>query len=332
MTITGFERPLTVEETRWVVEQAGRAPSIHNTQPWRFRVVADTFELYADTSRVLSACDPDGRELVVSCGAALLNLRIALRKVGFDAKVTLLPDARDPRLLARVVATEAEPARLQDRKTYAALLRRRTHRGGFEARPVPSSVLVSLQRAAEDEGAELIYIHDPGQRGRVLELARRAEVAMSTDDRVRAELADWTPPSGSRRRDGVPASAYEAEPFRHDDDLPARDFDQGRGQGALPPTEPAPAGVVAVLATLGDVQRDWLMAGQALERVLVTAAEHEVLAAVHSQLTEVDSLRNELRRELYDSRQPQLLLRLGFASPTPPTPRRPVTDVLDLTS
>jgi hypothetical protein len=331
MTITGFERPLTVHEARWAVEQAGKAPSIHNTQPWRFRWSGGTFELYADTSRVLSASDPDGREAVVSCGAALLNLRVALRKVGFDAKVGLLPDARDPRLLARVVATEASPATPEERKLYAALLRRQSHRGGFEERPVPSSVLVELQRAATEEGAELVYVHDLGQRRRVLELAGRAETALSTDDRVRAEIADWTPPPGSRRRDGVPTSAYEAEPRSHDDDLPARDFDQDRGQGSLRPTAPMPAGVIAMLATTGDLQRDWLMAGQALQRVLVTAAQHHVFAAVHSQLAEVSSLRNELRREFYDAGHPQLLLRLGFAAPSALTPRRPVADVLELT-
>src|SRR5436309_667926 len=148
MTITGFERPLTTDEARWAVEQAGKAPSIHNSQPWRFHWAGDTFELYADTTRVLSAADPDGRELVVSCGAALFNLRIALRKVGFDARVHVLPTPSDPRLLARITATESKPASAEERLTYAALLRRHTHRGGFEERPVPSVVLVELQRAA----------------------------------------------------------------------------------------------------------------------------------------------------------------------------------------
>lgn len=331
MTITGFERPLTTDEVRWAVEQACKAPSIHNSQPWRFHWAGDTFELYADTTRVLSAVDPDGRELVVSCGAALLNLRVALRKVGFDAKVDVLPKPGEPRFLARIVAKEANPATPEERKLYAALLRRHTHRGGFEERPVPSGVLVELQRAAEAEGAELIYVHDPGQRRRVLELARRAEVMLSTDERIRAEISEWTPPPGSRRRDGVPATAYEAKPRRHDDDLPARDFDQSRGQGSLPSTAPIPAGVVAVLATTGDLQFNWLAAGQALQRVLLTAAEHNIYAALHSQLAEVKSLRNELRREFYDCGYPQLLLRLGFAPEGTLTPRRPVAEVLDLT-
>src|SRR3954451_633086 len=131
MTTNVFQRRITPDEARWVIDQACKAPSVHNTQPWRFRWTAasNTVELYADTTRVLSAIDPYGRELVISCGAALFNLRIALRKIGFDAKVTVLPDPREPRLLARIIATEGKPTSRDERRMYAALLRRHTHRG-----------------------------------------------------------------------------------------------------------------------------------------------------------------------------------------------------------
>src|SRR4051812_30307233 len=332
MTTNVFQRRITPDEARWVIDQACKAPSVHNTQPWRFRwsAASNTVELYADTTRVLSAVDPYGRELVISCGAALLNLRIALRKLGFDPEVALLPDAGEPRLLARVVVAEGKAASREERRTYAALLRRHSHRGGFEDRAVPASVLVALQSAATIEGAELVYVHDFGQRRRVLELARAAERVMSNDEWVRLEIAEWPPPPGSRRLDGVPAGAYEAEPRRHDDDLPARDFDQGRGQGSLTPTAEVPTGTIAVLATTGDVQCDWLRAGQALQRVLVTAVEYRVFAAVHSQLAEVSPLRNELRREFYDNGHPQLVMRLGYAPQSPLTPRRPAAEVLEL--
>ena len=330
-SITGFERPLTKDEARWAVEMAAKAPSIHNTQPWRFRWHQDTFELYADTTRMLSAVDPTGRELVISCGAALLGLRLALRKIGFDSKVRVLPDQADPAFLARVVATESSPATLAERLGFAALLHRHTHRGGFTDQPIPSAVLVDMQHAAEVEGAELVYVHDFGQRRRVLSLARAAADAMAKNDGVRAEIMEWTPPPGSGRRDGIPATAYEAEPRRHEDDLPARDFDLGRGQGSLSSTAPVPAGVIALLATVGDRQVDWLAVGQALQRVLVTATQRGISAAVHSQLTELASSRNEMRREFYSNGYPQLLLRFGYAPPGSPTPRRPVDEVIDLT-
>src|SRR3954453_4678101 len=103
-----FRRPLSTPDAKWIVEQACRAPSIHNTHPGRFHFDAGTFKLRADTRRGLSASDPAGRELAITCGAALFNLRVAVRKLGYTPTVSLLPDQRDPRLLARVEVGESQ--------------------------------------------------------------------------------------------------------------------------------------------------------------------------------------------------------------------------------
>src|SRR5581483_10025181 len=145
------EQPLSLNDVRWAVTQAGRAPSIHNTQPWRFRWDGSAFELRADTTRGLTVSDPDGRELVLSCGAALYNLRLALAKLGHRAIVTPLPDRTDPRLLARVEVAPSVPADAATRLTFAALLRRHTHRGAFDDRPLAPDLAVALQRAADEE-------------------------------------------------------------------------------------------------------------------------------------------------------------------------------------
>ena len=321
--------PLSTANARWAVEQASRAPSLHNTQPWRFTFDGHRFDLYADTSRGLTVTDRDGRELVLSCGAALYNLRVALRKLGYRGGVTLLPDRSNPRLLASVTATESTPAGVAERREYAALTRRHTHRGPFEDRVLTPELAAMMQRAADEEGSHLVYVHDPGQRRRVLELARAAERAQQRDERVASELAAWTPPPTAPRRDGVPASAYSSEPPVPPDDLPPRDFDQSRGYGRLGNHDPAP-GVLAVLVSASDLQLDWLRAGQALERVLITASERWAFAALHSPLTEVPNLRAELRRELCTSGYPQILLRFGYAPDATITPRRPVDDVLEL--
>lgn len=320
---------MTAADVRWVVAQAARAPSIHNTQPWRFSWNGHSFELRADTQRGLTSIDPDGRELVLSCGAALYNLRLALRKLGMDYTVTLLPDPHEPRLLARVEVRPGLPADVRIRRMYAALTRRHTHRGPFEDRPLSTELAVGLQEAAADEGASLVYIYDPGQRRRVLHLAREAERKLAEDERVRAELAEWAPGPTAHRRDGVPAYAYAQEPSTLVDDLPGRDFDLGRGLGQSETVEQPPGGL-AVLITPRDLEVDWLQGGQALEHVLVTAAERYAFAAMHSQVIEAPSLREELRRELCTAGWPQLLLRFGYSINVQTTPRRPVDDVLDL--
>jgi len=323
-------QPLAMADARWAIEQACRAPSLHNTQPWRFTFDGRRIELFADTSRGLTATDPDSRELVLSCGAALYNLRVALRKVGYDGRPTLLPNPANPRLLASVAIVETAPATVAERREYAALIRRHTHRGPFEARPLTPELAVLLQRAAHEENAQLIYVHDPGQRRRVLQLARTAERAQQADERIAAELAAWTPSPGVTHRDGVPATAYSSEPRASANDLPPRDFDQSRGYGRLSSHDPAP-GVMAVLTSPTDLQPDWLRAGQALERVLLVAADRWAFAALHSPLTEVPHLRAELRRELCTSGYPQILLRFGYAPDATVTPRRSVDEVLDLT-
>ena len=321
---------LSTNDVRWAIAQATRAPSIHNTQPWRFRWDGRAFELRADTRRGLTAADPQGRELVLSCGAALFNLRLALRKLGFEAHVQLLPSAAEPRLLARVIVEPGEPADVVTRRMYAAMTRRHTHRGEFEDRPLSADLAVALQQAAAEEGASLLYVHDPGQRHRVLHIARAAERQLAADERVRAEIAEWTPAPAVNRRDGVPSTAYAAEPSALVDDLPGRDFDLGRGYGQVEPAEQPPGGLAVLLSPL-DLQVDWLQAGQALERVLVVAAERGAFAAMHSQSIEIPNLREEIRRELCTNGYPQILLRFGYATESAATPRRPVDDVLDLT-
>ena len=329
MTPTTFGIPLSTKDARWAVEQACLAPSVHNTQPWRFSWDGTSYELHADTRRGLTASDPDGRELVISCGAALFNLRLALRKVGYDARVETLPDAVDPRFLARITPYEAAPSDAEERRAFAAMTRRHTHRGAFDDQPLAPDVTVAMQRAAELEFAQLVLVADPGQRRHVLALARSAERALVNDVEVQAEISAWTPSPSSRRQDGVPASAYAADPVHHPDDLAPRDYDQGRGYGIGDAVENAP-GVIGVLVTEGDRQEDWLAAGQALERLLVSAALRGAYAALHSQVTEVPHLRNELRRELCITGYPQMVLRFGYAPDAQHSPRRPVADVLVL--
>ncbi|MDQ2875014.1 MAG: hypothetical protein M3Y33_09580, partial [Actinomycetota bacterium] len=93
---------VTPAEMTSLVAAAGRAPSLHNSQPWRFRVRGDVVELHADPGRALRQVDPEGRELVISCGAALFGLRLGLRRLGYVPRVELRPDPGQPGLLARV--------------------------------------------------------------------------------------------------------------------------------------------------------------------------------------------------------------------------------------
>ncbi|HTR71077.1 MAG TPA: hypothetical protein VMH41_12735 [Mycobacteriales bacterium] len=328
MTTAATDLPPSLDTVRWLVEQACRAPSVLNSQPWRFTYTGEAIELWADTSRGLTFADPEGRELALSCGAALFNLRVAIRSLGLTPDVRLLPDPDGPRLLAQISLLPGQAADPDEAAALSALARRHTRRSGFDDKPISPELGVYLQRAADAEGALLFHVNEPGMRRRLLQLARTAEREIAGDPRAQAELERWTPEPGSGQRDGVPATAYPARPQLVGDALAARDLDRGRGIGSADPDGGLPESI-SVIVTPTDVQADWLVAGQAMERVLVRAAQDWAFAAIDSQMVELPHIRAELRRALGVSGFPQIILRLGHAGSAPSTPRRPVDDVLE---
>jgi hypothetical protein len=321
------------DQVRFLVGIAARAPSVHNTQPWRFQAGPAGLELHADRTRQLRAVDPAGRELLISCGAALFGLRLAARKLGYLPVVELLPDTRQPDLLARVRLGRKVPLGVGEWAMLAAVPHRHTHRGPFSPEPIPDGLLPRLQHDAIAEGATLVLL-DEAARARMRRLAAVAARWQYRDAAVRDELTQWTRPAGSTARDGVPAHAYPARPAGPDapadpvaGKLAERDFDLGRGAGRLETGGPPPA-ASAVLITTTDTPTDWLRAGQALNRMLIDAAGQWVFAALNSQPMESVPVRTLVRARLLLPGAPQMLLEFGRAHTASATARRPVDELL----
>jgi hypothetical protein len=327
-TIRRETAQIPAEQVGYLVRVAARAPSLHNTQPWRFRVADDTIELYADRRRQLPE-DPDGRELLISCGAALYGLRLAVRSLGCRPQVDLLPGPPgNRRPLARVRLGAAAPMTPEEHKMLAAMPHRHTHRGPFEPGPLPDGLLPLLRRDAIAEGATLIDIDDELDGPDLAAIIEAAALRETMDPATRAEIVRWTRELGSPARDGVPAHAFPPTPDEPAGWLPARDFDLGRGLGRLPAGEP-PAPVTAVLVTLGDDARDWLQAGQALHRLLLRAANRWVFGNLQTQPLKVVWVRAAIRNQLTLPGWPQMLLQLGLARTTASTARRPPAELID---
>ncbi|HET6288063.1 MAG TPA: nitroreductase family protein [Amycolatopsis sp.] len=314
--VTGIGR-LNSEQVNSVLRSAMLAPSTHNTQPWLFRCTGTGIELHADPRRILPVTDPDGRELLLSCGAALFTLRTAMHASGFHPATTLVPSRTDPDLLA-VVRPLAE--RTPDPKVSRlarAIPHRRTNRRPFLSRVVPDSTLAVLRHATELEHAWMSRL-DAEQCRRLHDLTERARQAQFTDPAFLAELGRWTG-LGANTRDGVPSYATEGAPA--DESWLLDEF-----RGTNSDTRPAP--LVLMIGSLTDDRIDRLQAGQALQRVLLTATGAGLDASFISPPTMVREARAELRRLLGCGVWPQVLLRLGYGSPLPWTPRRPLEDVL----
>jgi nitroreductase len=324
--------PMTAAQiARHVVAEAVWAPSVNNTQPWRFVVGPDQIGLYADAERRLQVADPDGREMMISCGAALFTARLVLRSLGYVPEARLLPDPDDPTLVAllswpgRAAATEFE------HRLLSQVRRRRTHRGAFDLEPLPPGLLAALRGEAAKAGAALRIVADDGRRAALAAAVQSAERSLELDATRVRELARWTTAPGSASTDGVPATSYPARPERTDPYFPGRDFARGHGWGLAPLASAQAvraAGVVGLLTTIADRPVDWVSAGQALQRVLLVATAYGAAVALHSQPMELAGLRERIRTELSDAAYPHLVLRIGMVTQVAVSVRRGPADVL----
>lgn len=319
-----------------LVADATAAPSMHNAQPWRFHYTPDsrTLALSADLDRALPYSDPTLAGLHMGCGAALLNLRVAAVHRALLPVTALLPDPRDPSLLATVrLESAATGAEAQDDglgSLHPAIHERHTSRQPFTDRELPEEVRCALAGAARREGAGLAFLTGPHLQF-VLDLIQDAEGYNRMSPGREAELRQWTwNAKTDSPADGVPDYAFG--PRKRAGRAPARDF-AGAGAGAVPGRpvadfEDRPH--LALLSTPEDGPADWLRAGQAMERVLLLATRHGVSGTPATQALEHPELRWLLRDPVSGTGHVQMVLRLGYGPRGPRTPRRPVRDVLTI--
>ncbi|MFE7408017.1 Acg family FMN-binding oxidoreductase [Isoptericola sp. NPDC057559] len=307
-----------------IIDAGTRAPSVHNTQPWAVRVHDERhLSLRADPARRLPRTDPQGREMFVSCGAFLLNLRVAAAHEGLDAHARLVPDPDDPMLVARVALGPLTAPGFFDPHLYAAIGARRTARGSRVSTPLDPATVALLGRAVALEQAGLVLVGPRAPaHGALVTAMRRAEAFVVLDGERQEEDRDWlgVPRGGP---DGVPADAmgtWFREPVR---DVPPAGRDEASGARTFE------SGATAVIVTTrADGPRDWVVAGQALERMLLVATTRGVQASFATRVLEDPATRAELERACCPESRAQMLLRLGYGTGAPATPRRDLDDVV----
>jgi nitroreductase len=308
-------------------EAAMHAPSVFNTQPWRWRITGDTLELFADPDRQLASTDPDGRLLLLSCGTALHHARTALAAAGWTSTVDRLPDPAQPDLLARVHLEHSGPADPEAQRMAAAIGRRRTDRRAFGDRPVSGQTLTMLRRFVEAEGAYLHVVPDD-QVPMLAISTERAAGAERDDPAYREELERWTN-RPQERGDGVsPATAVEPALRR----VPVRDFAPEGHAGLAPGADVDRGAAYVIVFGTTDQRIDLLRGGEALSALLLLATAEGLATAPLSEAVEVAWSRHLLTTLLSDVGEPYIAVRLGHpgtGEPLPPRARRDAAEIIE---
>lgn len=327
MTPTAPERQVIQN----AVAVACRAPSLHNSQPWRWVADGAQLHLFADRGRLVQAADRTGRELILSCGAALDHLRVAMAAAGWDAHTHRFPNADEPDHLARLdFARIPTPSDVQRQRTDA-IGRRRTDRLPF-AVPRNWAALESQIRSVIGEDGVTLDIVPDDARQQLAEASRLTEDLRRHDPTYQSELRWWTSPFDLDQ--GVPPSSRVAASEAGRVDV-ARSFPTA-GYGGRRPQIEEDHSKILVLSTRDDDRVDVLRCGEALSTVLLECTVAGLATCTLTHMTEVSPSRDLIRHITGQDGLPQLLIRVGRTPANeqraPVTPRRPVTEVLDFRS
>lgn len=308
--------------------RATLAPSVHNTQPWRFVIGDEVLVIHADLSRQLHVLDPTCRQLIISCGCAVFNARVSLAADGYAAEVERHLPANARELSSEATGTAGNDPSLAGLDAVLGL--RRTNRRQFADDPVDPQLLTTLANVASFECASLFAISDQGHLAATAQLSKRAEAIEEADPGYRSELRAWVS-EDQRRTDGVPIATLPQarEPYLAEvPQVQLRNFGDPGKAGMPDGAQTSLNQCLLLLGTDKDDPLSWLRAGEALERVWLEVTRAGYAMSLFTQVIEVASTREELRSQLELSMQPHVLLRVGRAPATPMSRRRKLTEVL----
>lgn len=314
-------------QKEFLIGYAVLAPSGHNTQPWSFHITDDAIEVRSDASRRLAAADPDNRELLISIGTAVANLRVAAAHFGLATSVTYRDTSAGGTPTAVVTFGGGNDVDDDLRPLFPSIARRRTVRSGFEARPIDPETLEHLCQIVD--GSDAVRFIVPHERARVGELVEDADQRLMNDEQWRRELSDWVRPNETSAADGICGDAFGIPgPLSQFAPWLVRTFDLGEALGVQDREKIINAAGLIVM-TGDDDPASLMRAGETLERLLLGLTSLGVAYSFVNQPVQVPELRRELWKLIRTARPPQILLRIGYATATPrATPRRPVGAVV----
>lgn len=312
------------------VELACRAPSLHNSQPWRWVASSTSVDLFVDPHRTVTSTDPSGREAIISCGAALHHFEVAMAAGGWASNVERFPNPNNLDHLASVDFTLVDYTAQGRRSRADAILRRRTNRLPFRA-PKHWASFVPVLRSSFDNDLVTLDVLAADARPRLAEAARLTEALRRYDDHYHSELRWWTAPT--REFEGIPESALVSEPDDRRVDVnrrfPIDPFDERSSAGTHDEAK------ILVLSTPRDTRVDFLNCGEVLSAILLECTMVGLATCPVTHITELEASRDILQvLTSHPLAVPQVLIRVGIEPEgefaPEPTPRRPLSEVLEI--
>lgn len=317
------------ERARFLTRYAVLAPSGHNTQPWKFGVTEEGVALYADYSRRLPVADSDDRELTMSLGAAIANLRVAAAHFGLSSDVKPEPEPGRKEMLALVTLREGGEVDRKMASLFPCITQRRTNRSKYEDKPLSAEDLARLEGFISYGSASLKIVTDDEWKNRIADLVLEGDFTRMSDKAFRSELADWMRPTGDARGDGLAADALGIpSPLSGLINWAMRAFNMGKSTGKKD-AELVKESAAMVVALGEDETSSLLDAGQLFETFVLAAVPLSIQYSFFNLPVEVPETRAGLQDTIEAEKLPQLLFRLGYGRPpSRPAPRRPIRDVV----
>jgi hypothetical protein len=336
-TAASAEDRLDRDAAEAAVDVAVRAPSIHNTQPWRWVFDGEALTLLADRSRQLRVADPSGHSLLISCGAAVLLTELGLRAAGWRVESVLFPDPDDKEVLARFRAVGRQEPDEEVQAQVEAALRRQSDRRPFSPEPVSDEEMEKLRDATRADG---VYIDFPTRPDQQLDLAVAVSWADREERRDQAyidEMNQWLrDPDVNATSDGLPLDAVphvSADHPRHTD-VPVRNFEVGVSGRLLIERDIDERPLIGVVFTGSDMPIDQLRSGGGMMRLMIEAELLGLTSCPLSQAVDLTAFRGRVQDLMGWTDYPQMMLRIGHPTETtqaaPRTPRRATSDVLQV--
>lgn len=308
---------------------ACRAPSLHNSQPWRWVAQGSSLHLYADLTRVLTVADPEGRQMYLSCGAALDHFAVAMTAAGWHTSVQRFPDALDPYHVATMEFRRATEVSEDSRARAAAISRRRTDRRAFD-RPAGWPETESRLRKAVIPYQVMFDIVLDAARPTLAQASMLTEAIRANDPSYTAELNWWTASVASD--EGVPRTALTSAAASDRVDVQRR-FPTTHGYRGSDDVRVDRSRIVVLSTHHEDARLDVLRCGEALSAVLLDCTVAGLATCTLTHMTELAPSREIIRGLTGQRGTPQLLIRIGQTSVTDeefvPTPRKPLADVFE---